>query len=109
MKWYFPPLKTLPMAILGLVATKTREEDRIGHVLVFPWTEAYFFHKPACGFAVTHLQKYSKFGFLLTWPFCFHVWYTFKFQEGSDAEGWKPGTEKVFYARTPGYRKDTDY
>lgn len=109
MNWYFPPLTTLPTAVLGLALTKTRIEDREGRVMIFPQSETYFFRKPIYGFAVTHLQKYSKFGFLLTWPFCFHIWYTFKFQEGDDGVGWKPGTEKVLYARTPGYRKDTDY
>ena len=42
----------------------------------------------------THLQKQSKYGFLITWPLCFHVWYQFKPQE----EG-QPGTETVFYWR----------
>ncbi len=60
-------------------------------------------------FAITHLQKKSKFGFLITWPFCFHIWFTFKEQQMDDHDEWLPGTEKVAYARTPGYRKDIAY
>lgn len=41
----------------------------------------------------THLQYHSPFGFLLTWPLCFHIWYQFKEQQG------KPGSEIVFYFR----------
>lgn len=51
----------------------------------------------------THLQYYSPFGFLLTWPICLHVWYQFKGQDkyidDNGIEMTKPGTEKVFYWR----------
>ena len=57
---------------------------------------------------ITHLQKHSYFGFMLTWPFCFHFWLGWRLQEGSDEVGWKPGTEGVFYFRTPGWRYDAE-
>ena len=57
---------------------------------------------------LTHLQKYSHFGFMLTWPFCLHFWWMWDLQEGSEDEGWKPGTEQGIYFRTPGYRFDSD-
>jgi len=57
---------------------------------------------------VTHLQKYSQFGFLMTLPFCFHFWFFWRLQQGSDIDGWKPGTEQGIYFRTPGYRWDTE-
>lgn len=61
--------------------------------------------------AVTHLQKKSKFGFLITWPFCLHFYYTFKFQErkiGNDGvtELWVPRTEQVLYWRFGKWRWD---
>lgn len=58
-----------------------------------------------CPFGVTHLQKRSRFGFLLMWPFCLHVWWMWRPQARPDAgSGWLPGTERGIYARTPGYR-----
>lgn len=72
---------------------------------------------------LTHLQKYSTCGFLLTWTFCFHVWLFWKHQSqtaGKDliltnpvheplpGESWIPGSEQGFYARTPGWRYDAD-
>ena len=57
---------------------------------------------------LTHLQKYSRFGFMLTWPFCFHFWLFWDLQIGSDELGWRPGTEQGIYCRTPGYRWDAD-
>lgn len=54
--------------------------------------------------AITHLQKRSKYGFLLMWPFCLHLWWTFKYQEQEQDGTWIPGTEKVLYVRSPGYR-----
>jgi hypothetical protein len=56
---------------------------------------------------LTHLQKYSHFGFMVTWPFCFHFWIFWKLQE-KDEIGWLPGTEQGIYFRTPGYRWDAD-
>lgn len=56
-------------------------------------------------YSITHLQKKSKWGFLLMWPFCFHFWYTFKYQE-QVGDAWIPGSEKVFYTRSPGWRFD---
>lgn len=57
---------------------------------------------------LTHLQKYSRFGFMLTWPFCFHFWFFWKLQEGDDTYGWKPASEQGIYFRTPGWRWDKD-
>lgn len=31
-------------------------------------------------YALTHLQRRSRFGFLLMWPFCFHYWFHFRYQ-----------------------------
>lgn len=59
-------------------------------------------------FQVSHIQKKSLFGFLLTWPFDFHFYISFKKQTSyEDNEGvtqWVPGSEKVFYVRSPGFR-----
>lgn len=60
------------------------------------------------GEILTHLQKYSRAGIIITKPFGFHIWIMIKKQEGNDIIGWKPGTEIGLYARTPGYRWDAD-
>jgi hypothetical protein len=58
---------------------------------------------------LTHLQKYSHFGFMLTWPFCFHFWLFWKLQATDPWAGnWLPGTEQGIYFRTPGWRWDAD-
>lgn len=57
-------------------------------------------------YQVTHIQKKSRFGFLLYWPLCFHIWFTFKFQEQNEQGDWLPGTEKVLYWRFGAARWD---
>ena len=57
---------------------------------------------------LTHLQKYSRFGFMVTWPFCFHFWLFWKLQDTTPKGGWIPGTEQGIYFRTPGWRWDFD-
>ena len=51
----------------------------------------------------TNIQKKSKCGFLITWPFCFHVWFQFIPQ----IEG-QPGSETVFYWRFGLWRWDAN-
>lgn len=69
---------------------------------------------------LAHLQKYSRFGFMLsfgfmlTWPFCFHFWLMWRLQERNinpeslDPRERIPGTEQGIYFRTPGYRWDAE-
>ncbi len=105
----FPPIDTLPTAVLSYIRGIHRAESRHGQAMgVVSLSSWSVMQRPWDGYALTHLQKYSPFGFLLTWPFCFHVWFQFRKQEGSEGR-WEPGTERVFYARTPGYRMDIDY
>lgn len=69
-------------------------------------------------YVLTHLQKFSPFGFMVTWPFCFHFWLFWKLQEFMVFDDrdlnysltitWKRGTERGIYFRTPGYRWDAD-
>jgi hypothetical protein len=59
-------------------------------------------------FVSTHLQKRSRFGVLLTWPFGFHVWFMWKLQDQDENGGAVPGSEEGPYARTPGWRWDCD-
>lgn len=64
---------------------------------------------PRLDFGVlTHLQKYSPFGLMLTWPFCFHFWLFWKKQQFDGGGNWLPGTEQGIYFRTPGWRWDAD-
>lgn len=65
---------------------------------------------------ITHLQKYSPLGYLITWPFGFHFWFFWRKQlqrtyddHGVTKTEWVAGTEQGIYFRTPGYRYDKDY
>ena len=78
-----------PKAVLSLIVGPVRTEQSGSQTIL------------------THLQKYSWGGFMLTWPFCFHVWLFWKRQQ-VDQTGWYPGTEQGIYARTPGFRWDTE-
>jgi hypothetical protein len=53
--------------------------------------------------AVTHLQKKSKRGWLLMSPYIYHWWNFSELQIPG-----KPGSEKGIYWRTPGWRWDND-
>lgn len=111
------PEELYPTCLFGFVRGQVRYETCGGHE-IFPgdsgnhwlvWVRPRDFFLPniATDFAVTHLQKRSKFGFLLMWPFCFHLWYTFKYQEQKKENGyWIPGTEKVLYWRFGRWRWD---
>lgn len=47
----------------------------------------------------THLQYKSPYGFLITWPFCFHIWYQISPKKYDDQGHEIPGSEKVWYFR----------
>jgi hypothetical protein len=47
---------------------------------------------------ITHLQKFSHFGFMFHWPFGFHFWLFWKLQEVKNGS-WVPGTEQGIYFR----------
>ncbi len=107
--YYFKPIDTVPTTIIGYVQGLVRMENRWGAIAFERNQHFFFWRKPLFGFALTHLQKYSRFGFLVNWPFCLHGWITFKKQDGDDYIGWEPASEVTLYFRTPGYRQDTDY
>ncbi len=46
-----------------------------------------------------HLQKFSHFGFMLTWPLCFHFWLFWRLQRFAGFGNWLPGTEQGIYFR----------
>lgn len=104
-------MKPLPTALFGYVAGPLRWEGPYSYEFyesrptnwVINEKPKTIGHGPV---VVTHLQKESRFGFLLFSPFIFHFWFTFKFQEQDENGGYIPGTEKVFYFRTPGWRFD---
>ncbi len=87
-------MKTYPNAVFSFITGPIRIETSEGRVIL------------------PHLQKYSHFGFMLTYPFCFHFWLFWKLQESTGgpagSEQWTPGTEKGIYFRTPGWRWDID-
>lgn len=87
---------TYPQAVLSLIVGEPRVE--------FNLNPDYSRSREV----LFHLQKYSRCGFMMTWPFCFHIWFFWKKQEGDDVHGWVPGTEQGIYMRTPGYRWDTE-
>ncbi len=88
-----------PKAVFSLITGPVRVES-----IEYPYT-----HKTRQ--ILTHLQKFSRFGFMVTWPFCFHFWLFWKLQEYTENDGiiaWAPGTEQGIYFRTPGWRWDAD-
>jgi hypothetical protein len=98
----------LPTAILGYVSGPLLRWNSVTKDAQ-TWTGdggAQVNRRPIGPWVVTHLQKQSRCGFLLFWPFIFHVWFFVKKQEVNGDGDWVPGTERGFYARTPGYRYD---
>lgn len=83
MIWY-------PTAVLSFITGRVRDELAYGGRVI-----------------ITHLQKYSHFGFMVTWPFCFHFWLFWRLQAREEGH-WVPGSEQGIYFRTPGYRWDID-
>ncbi len=78
-----------PKAVLSLITGPVRVEFKDGETIL------------------THLQKHSHFGFMVTWPFCFHFWFMWRLQRQGFGE-WIPGTEQGIYFRTPGWRWDAE-
>lgn len=115
-------MSNLPTALIGFVKGSMRWEACGGD----EWygnipSNFLFFRKPSFTidklkgegpklYAITHLQKKSKFGFLLMWPLCFHVWFTFKYQQQKLSDGNVlvdvPGSETVLYWRVGWKRWD---
>lgn len=100
----------LPICLIGYVRDFVRLEACGGADRYWlPLSGWLFNFKPALAsdgnlYAITHLQKRSKFGFLLVqheawYQLCFHIWFTFKYQQQMANGGWIPGTETVFYWR----------
>lgn len=79
-----------PRAVLSFITGPIRTEIKDGRIIL------------------THLQKYSRFGFMFTWPFCLHFWLFWKLQEVDKNGDFIPGTEQGIYFRTPGWRWDQD-
>lgn len=93
----------LPTVLIGYVHGPVRMEQVGGQDSYPDSNRAMLFNKPKGKFAVTHIQKKSRFGFLLMWPLCFHIWFQFRFQRQRMNENgdwiWKPGSEFVIYRR----------
>ena len=103
----------MPTVLLGYVSGSLIRFEANGGYSVFlsMASPILIFHRPfeleGKMLAVTHLQKKSRFGFLFTWPLCFHLWITWKYQKQNSSDRWLPGTEIMIpYARTPGWRWD---
>lgn len=107
----------LPTCVIGLVKGPLRREkcggedgyqDGSEYHLIVPLTDPS--KQNPTDWAITHLQKKSKFGFLLMWPLCFHVWFTFKYQQQKLSDGNVlvdvPGSETVLYWRVGWKRWD---
>ena len=56
--------------------------------------------------ALTHLQKKSRFGFLLMRPWCFHIWFFLQLQKQCPHGNWIPGSEFGKYFRFGLWRWD---
>lgn len=96
------PKEEYPKVVLGYVHGPVRwEKNGGGEMMMFE--NKLFVNQPALqnGWQVTHLQKKSRFGFLIYKPWCFHIWITFKYQTPGE-----PGSESVFYWRVGLWRWD---
>lgn len=78
-----------PIAVLSFITGPIRIEQKDRRIIL------------------THIQKYSHFGFMMTWPFCFHFWLFWRLQDWVEFQ-WIPGSEQGIYFRTPGWRWDID-
>jgi len=115
-------LRKYPTALIGFVGGPLRLETCGGGDLIDSASpfKILFHQKPIVTvsgktYAVTHLQKQSRCGFLLAshekwWQLCFHLWFTFRYQQTKVGDGGAvitiPGSEKVFYWRVGWSRWD---
>jgi hypothetical protein len=83
-------MKTYPKAVLSFIAGPIRVEQSEGRNIL------------------THLQKFSHFGFMLTWPLCFHFWLFWRLQRTDGPYGFVAGSEQGIYFRMPGWRWDIE-
>jgi hypothetical protein len=104
------PSADYPTVLMGFVSGPVRwenlkgESDYIGrNSFMINQPPVQFSNHQNATFAITHLQKKSKFGFLIMWPFIVHIWFFRKLQ----VEG-EPGSESGLYVRSPGWRWDID-
>lgn len=111
------PETDYPTLVEGRIEGQIRCEALDGSDLYLPEQTGIIrdlkpFEKDGKTYAITHLQKKSKKGFLIMEPFIIHTYYWWHLQEFTqNPDGgwsWKPGTERGVYARTPGWRFDTD-
>lgn len=101
--------RAYPTCLIGYIHGMTRYET-IGEIdfydVDFPSNGQFLFLKKPFSwggrtFAVTHLQKRSRFGFLIFWPFLICFWFQWRFQKKDfnfNAD-WIPGTEVGTYPR----------
>jgi len=116
------PLKALfglyrkyPMILLGYgikrwERMKMDQENGTGPIDEY-WDKSgltFWLDRSSQNWGPTHLQKKSRCGFLITWPFCFHIWFTFRYQQQDSQGTWIPGSEIVFYWRPGMWRWDSD-
>lgn len=86
--------RPFPIVLLGFVQGPVRYDGPHGDSYSY-LTNQWFLNKLAGHYyQVTHIQYRSKFGFLLYWPLCFHIWFQFKQQTPGVS-----GSEFVIYRR----------
>lgn len=100
-----------PTVVAGYIEGPLRWESLDGDELWFGYSYGRMSNITPLDFdgktwGITHLQKKSRWGWLLMRPFCFHAWYFSKLQKQDVHGNWIPGTEKGWYVRTPGWRWD---
>ncbi len=101
----------LPTCILGYIYGPVRWESVTHGDMYVGEDRLFVFQRPQNGFALTHLQKKSRFGFMLThgerwYDFVLYAWFQFRFQkqelvtnQWSTYLAWIPGTEIGTYPR----------
>jgi hypothetical protein len=101
----------LPTAALGYVWGPLRVERNGGGDVYLPGQGGLLINRKPFAvnesgdlFAVTHLQKKSRFGFLVManerwWHLAVHIWFVFVYQAKDPDGKWIPGSEVIFYWR----------
>lgn len=85
--------RDVPLLLFGYDIRRW-EEPGGGEYYFYTHRKCFSFLEHHKGYGPTHLQYHSPWGFLLTWPLCFHFWFQIRPQKFG-----VPGSEKVLYFR----------
>lgn len=96
------PNRRYPLILIGFCRRWESRADDLNIEVVDKTTQFYLFKdRQDQSLGPSEMQKYSKWGFLLTWPLCLTAWFQIKPQTPN-----KPGSEIVPFLRLALWRWD---